>query len=438
MSPKIAIDGVFFQISNLGIARVWRSLLEEWVKNGFAQHLILLDRDNTAPQIPGINYQPIHRYQWDRAAQDSFELQNICNRHQVDLFMSTYYTQPISTPGVLLTHDMIPEVIGADLTIPMWQEKNYAINYASRYIAISESTARDLCRFYQQINPSEITVALNGVNLLFTPSAEAEIDQFRSNYQINRPYFMIVGDRVGIDGYKNVIHAFRAISKLPNLKQLEIVCVGGQPQLETELTSLVAGIKVDRLSLSDQELQAAYSGALALIYPSRYEGFGLPILEAMACGCPVITCRNSSLPEVAGDAAIYVSETDVAELVTALEQVQKLEVRSQLIMTGLARAKYFSWTKMADTIAQILRQTHTDIQSGYLKPVAKFSWGEFRQTQYQYQQLLEATNAQLEATNAQLVTAHSQIASMQNTKFWQLRQRWFELKKWLKLGDDSK
>ncbi len=439
--PIVVVDGIFFQISTKsGIARVWRSLLTEWVKSGFAKHLLVLDRDSTAPKITGINYQLIHRYQWDSAIEDSFKLQEICDRYQADLFISTYYTTPISTPGIFLVHDMIPEVVGEDLTMPIFREKIAAVYYATQYISISDNTALDLRKFYPQIDPQTITVAYNGVDPLFTPSSLTEISQFLSTHQITLPYFLIFGDRVAGGGYKNALHSFRAISKLGDLniknqilnQQFEIICLGGSSELEPELAMLTKDIKVHQLSLSDRELQAAYSGAIALVYPSIYEGFGLPILEAMACGCPVITCRNSALPEVAGSAAIYVSETEVAELVDALNRVQQPDLRSQLIAAGLAQAKHFSWTKMAETIAEVILNTHRDIQSGRLHRSPTLPWAQFRQNQQQ----LASSQLQLADTQARLITVQQQIISMESSKFWQLRQLWFKLKKWLKLVSD--
>jgi hypothetical protein len=108
------------------------------------------------------------------------------------------------------------------------------------------------------------------------------------------------------------------------------------------------------LQLSDEELSAAYSGAVALVYPSQYEGFGLPVLEAIACGCPVITCPNASIPEVAGEAALYVNDDDVDGLANALCDVQKPNVRNSLIAAGLEQAKKFSWSKMAKTVSSAL------------------------------------------------------------------------------------
>jgi glycosyltransferase involved in cell wall biosynthesis len=453
MPPRIAIDGVFFQIGNLGIARVWRSLLTEWVKSGFATHLLILDRQGTAPKISGIDYYPTPAYDFQNSAGECWKIQAICDRERVDLFMSTWYTTPISTPSLCLVHDLLQEVMELEFKTPFSQEKLYAIDYAVKYFAVSQHTAQDLRRFSPHIPSTAITVSLNGVAATFMPPPLAQIKSFRECYQILQPYFLLVGERYGYlsigiqHNYKNAIHFFQAFVQLPNYNRFSIVCVGGQPELEPEIAMICEEyhLSVQLLSLDDRDLQSAYGGAIALVYPSLYEGFGLPVLEAISCGCPTITCANSAIPEVAGSAAIYISGKNISELVTALEKVQQPEIRSSLITAGLARAKHFSWTKMADTIARVLIDTHLDIQTGKLQPSTKLSWAQFRQAQSQHQQQfttaqaqLITTQAQLASTQAQLATARAQISSMANTKFWQLRQRWFQLKKWLKLVDDSK
>ena len=121
------------------------------------------------------------------------------------------------------------------------------------------------------------------------------------------------------------------------------------------------------LQLNDEELGTAYSGAIALVYPSKLEGFGLPILEAMACGCPVITCPNASIPEVAAKAALYVNNQDVEGLANALCEVQKPSIRQALIATGLEQAKRFSWSKMAKIVSSVL--VDATLQSLNLKAV---------------------------------------------------------------------
>jgi hypothetical protein len=111
--------------------------------------------------------------------------------------------------------------------------------------------------------------------------------------------------------------------------------------------------------VSEDDLVALYSGAESLVYPSRYEGFGLPIIEAMACGCPVITCPNGSIPEVAGDAALFVDNDDDAGLEAALLKMGDPLLREHLRTKGLERARLFSWKNAADQLARILLRAAT-------------------------------------------------------------------------------
>ena len=350
-SPKIIIDAVFFQLYQTGIARVWRSLLEEWAKGSFAQHIIVLNRAETAPKIPGLWYRTVPKYDYANTDADRKMLQQVCDEERADLFISTYYTTPLSTTSVFMAYDMIPELMGWNSNDAMWREKHYGIKHASAYISISENTARDLSGCFPDVPLNSITVAHCGVFPQFSPASAEEINQFKTKYGISKPYFMLVG--VGAD-YKNGILFFKAFSKFFTKQGFELVCTGSGVLLSTEFRTYTAGVIVHTLQLSDRELSVAYSGAVALVYPSKYEGFGLPVLEAMACGCPVITCPNASIPEVAGKAAIYVQDEDVDGLANALCEVQKPGVRNSLIGAGLKQAKKFSWSKMAKNISSAL------------------------------------------------------------------------------------
>jgi glycosyltransferase involved in cell wall biosynthesis len=423
--PRIAIDGIFFQIADSGIDRVWQSLLREWVKNGFSQRLLMIDRGGTAPQIPGLCYYQTPLFDYQNPARESIYIQEICDREKIDLFISTYHTIPLLTPSIVLVHDLLPEIFNTDLSVMPLQEKYFSILHASHYITISNNTACDLQKFFPSIPANRITTALNGVSSDFHPQNRDSIQEFTKKYQIKKPFFLIVGNRYGNGGYKNVVHFFRAFAQLSDRSEFEIVCVGGYHALEPELAQLAGSNKVFVLSLTNTELIAAYSGATALIYPSLYEGFGLPILEAMACGCPVITCANSSILEVAGNAAIYVSETVVAELTIALTKVRDPEVRFQLITAGLSQSKKFSWTKMADTIAQVSIDTHSNIEiDKHLSSSKLLLWTKLRQIQ-----------SQLNVADSELFIARDRIISMENTKFWKLRQQWFKLKERLRFVD---
>lgn len=351
--PKIIIDGVFFQLYQTGIARVWKSLLKEWANNEFGQHIIVLDRAGTAPKIPGIRYRTIPAYSYNDTDADRQMLQQVCDEEGAELFISTYYTTPIDTPSVFMAYDMIPEVVGTDLSQPMWQEKHNAINHASTFIAISENTARDITKFFPNIPLETISVAHCGVDPLFSPASDAEINAFKYQYGINKPYFLLGS----LGGYKNSILFFQAFAQLANRQGFDIVATGAGSQLPPEWRQYTAGSTFHSLQLTDEELRLAYAGAVALVYPSKYEGFGMPVIEAMACGCPVITCANASIPEVAGEAAIYVNDNDVEGMANAICEVQKPSIRNILIPAGLQQAKQFSWLTMADTVSSVLINT---------------------------------------------------------------------------------
>ncbi len=377
-SPKIIIDGIFFQLSSTGIARVWRSVLGEWAKTEFAQHIIVLDRVNTSPKISGIRYRQIPAYNYNNTDADKQMLQQVCDEEGADLFISTYYTTPRSTPSVFMAYDMIPEALETDLNKAMWREKHHAISHAFSYISISENTARDLVKFFPDITPDEVTVACCGVAPTFTPATTTEINGFKYKYGISKPYFLLVGAG---SNYKNAILFFQAFAQLYSKQGFEIVCTGSGLNFANEYREYAAGSVLHSLILSDEELKIAYSGAVALVYPSLYEGFGMPVAEALACGCPVITCANSSIPEVAGEAAIYVDVNDVDGLTDALCEVQKPKVRNSLIVAGLEQVKQFSWGKMADIMsAALMKATLESLNLREINLIIFPDWSQSEET----------------------------------------------------------
>ena len=349
---KIIVDGVFFQLYKTGIARLWKSLLEVWSKEEFSSNLLVLDRDGTCPRIPGINYRSVEALNYNDVNSDRLLLQAICEEENADIFISTYYTTPIDTPTVFMGYDMIPEVLGWDLRHPMWVSKQAAIDHASSYITISENTAKDLERFYPQVSGSLIIPALCGVAPYFYPASQLELMTFRERFNLRRPYFLLIGPSIG---YKNAELFLNGLTQLVSRQGFDVVCTGSSaPTFSAEGRSLIPDVMFHALNLNDDELRAAYSGAIALVYPSKYEGFGLPIVEAMSCNCPVITCANASLPEVGGDAVLYVGDNDVNGMTNALLEVQSPDVRTQLIRLGAEQAKKFNWKNMGDVIKKSL------------------------------------------------------------------------------------
>jgi glycosyltransferase involved in cell wall biosynthesis len=366
--PRVIIDGYFFQISQSGIARVWLNLLRVWSRNGFSAQIMVLDRDGTAPRVEGINYIRIGGFSYDRASADCLNLEALCRKFEADLFVSTYYTTPVQTPSVFVGHDMIPEVMGFDLSEPMWVEKSRAIAHASAHIMVSKNSALDLERLVPKVRPRSTIVAHCGVDPIFKPKSGEQIYNFRLRHGVEKPYLLLVGDRTGgTYGYKNGKLAFVAFARLPISDKYLLVCVGGQKPLEENLRTLIDGKSLRHLTLSDDELACAYSGAHAVVYPSLYEGFGLPILEAMACHCPVITCANSSLMEVAGDAALFVDERDPDDLVQKIIALESRDLREGLIIRGVKQAAQFSFEDMARTIQSALIAAHSKLLNGRLE-----------------------------------------------------------------------
>jgi glycosyltransferase involved in cell wall biosynthesis len=350
---KIVIDGVFFRF-NSGIARVWKRMLAQWALTELAGCLVVVDRKHTAPRYPGIHYIDAPHFDFGDASAEADRrmLQDICDRENASLFVSTYYSTPLTTRSILLVHDMIPEVEAYDLQQAQWVSKQRAIDYARAFVCVSHSTRRDLVRVHPQLADVPMTVAHCGCD--FRTASAAQIAAFRQRAGITRPYFLLVGE---MRWTKNAELFFKAFACLGALRsELAIVCTLADGALDADFSQHVGDAHTHMVVLTDDEMQAAYSGAIALAYPSRYEGFGLPVLEAMACSCPVITCRNSSIPEVGGEAVIYVDPDSVEQMHQALLDVQQPDVRQRLIAQGLTQAQQFSWTGMAREVGARMAQ----------------------------------------------------------------------------------
>ena len=429
--PKILVDGVFYQHLNSGIARVWTAVLQAWVASGFAEHVVLLDRAGTAPRIPGLHTRTIRAHSYAATGADSLYLQRVCDEEGADLFVSTYYSTPTTTPSLFMGYDMIPEALGFPLDDEAWREKHRAILHAAAHVMISHNSARDLERLFPTVPPGSTAVAYCGVDAAFRPAAEAEVAAFRRRHGIDRPYILMVGDRAGYQGYKNGLLLFRALGLGgAATRDLTVVCVGGAKDIEPAFRALAPEARVVRLSLSDEDLRLAYAGAEVMAYPSRYEGFGMPVVEAMACGCPVITCANSSLTEVAGDAALFVGEDDAAGMAAAIATARDPARRPGLIARGLEQAGRFTFDAMADIMAGHLRNTAAGLKDGRLAPPPPV-WQELRATQAagaadggggtDDDESPWMLRRRLQRSEQHLRTVQNELTSMQNSPFWRLR-----------------
>lgn len=377
---NLLIDAVFFQLASSGIARVWKSILSH-VAQDRRINLFILDRGN-APVIKDSTVIPFPTYDLSKnTAADSILIQNICDHYNIDVFSSTYYTTPLRTPSVLVVYDMIPELLEFDLSFRDWKEKKNAINYSQYQISISESTRRNLHQFYPGLDKSKSSFAHLAIdNSIFTQAAAGNVKVFCERYGLSRPYFLFVGSRQQHNNYKNARIFFKAIEEYEKF-DFEVVCVGGEKTFDEDVIKLQAkGLEVQRLDLGDDELAAAYAGAIALIYPSLYEGFGLPVLEAMASGCPVITTQRGSLGEVAGNAALFVDGLDAQEMRDALKEVGDIEQRRVYVTRGLENVQRFSWSSFADHFIDVVHRLDEEARGGAYREFSE-RWAELRMMQ---------------------------------------------------------
>jgi glycosyltransferase involved in cell wall biosynthesis len=345
---------VFFQLNNTGIARVWTEILSRWQETPFGERLVVLDRHGTLPKLSKLRTLRCSPLSYDNWHADRAVVQKLCDAVGARLFVSTYYTRAEQTPSVLLIHDMIPERF-FDTRHPRWQQKHDAIRHASAFAAVSKNTLADLRRFFPETANKPAIISSPGVSSTFVPPSAEERRLFHARitlpYLGGRPFIFYVGE---ILGYKNAALLLRALRRMPVADRRSLGLLFTHKGGTIDDFYALEGLKVHAARLTDAGLRAAYGSALALIYPSRYEGFGLPPLEAMACGCPVICSDTSSLPEVVGDAALLIDPEDDEDLYANLLRIQDAGVRDRLRAQGISRAANFSFDKMAGELQRFL------------------------------------------------------------------------------------
>jgi glycosyltransferase involved in cell wall biosynthesis len=246
-----------------------------------------------------------------------------------------------------MTHDLFPDEVPR---ARRWAAaKRAAVDRADHVICVSENTRRDLVRLYG-IDPARTSVVHHGYSL----TAEASGTNVQRGE--GRPSLLYVGHR---GGYKNFSTLLQAYSSSPVLREFELIAFGGPSFVPDEQKEIIRLGLCDRVrfeSGSDRELAARYRTATAFIYPSKYEGFGIPPLEAMSHGCPVVCSNAGSIPEVVGDAGLYFDPNNLEQLRTVAERVATTEgLQADLRAKGYARIAAFSWDKCAAATARIYR-----------------------------------------------------------------------------------
>lgn len=297
-----------------------------------------------------------YKRRWERKHGNKSVLETALKNRRFDLFHPTYFGEltdigrcpaPVVVTMYDMIHELYPEMVPLDRTS---EHKKYAVACAEHVIAISESTKRDLVRLWG-VPEEKITVVHLGSAMEAPQARLAEGDSLPGKY------ILFVGERAG---YKNFALFLQAVSGiLISIEALYLVVVG-RPFSEAEaarIRELGIGGKVVHFSASDSLLPLYYAKASCFVFPSLYEGFGLPILEAMRCGCPMALSDSSSFREVGGDAAIYFDPTDRESMEIAIRSVVDEEsLRGRLLDNGARRIGSFTWEATAKRTLSVYRQ----------------------------------------------------------------------------------
>jgi glycosyltransferase involved in cell wall biosynthesis len=275
-----------------------------------------------------------------------------------DIVHETYYSlRPTcggKMPRALTVYDMIheryPDSFAANDS--MTSIKAYALRRADQIFCISENTRRDLLEFHRL--PEElVTVTYLGYDAL--PLTEITVEDLVGS----TPYLLYVGGRHGYKNFEGLLRAFAASSWLRD--NLRLVCFGAAAFSRAEL-NLIASLGLSESQVihrggGDDRLATLYKGAAAFVYPSQYEGFGIPPLEAMSLDCPVICSNTSSIPEVVGEAGEYFDPLDIESIKVAIERVLQSPMRqAELVALGRSRREQFSWERCARETFDVYRR----------------------------------------------------------------------------------
>ncbi|MBO4574256.1 MAG: glycosyltransferase family 4 protein [Bacteroidales bacterium] len=273
-----------------------------------------------------------------------------------DVYLSTdaYLSLRSKTPQIAVFHDINFEHFPQDFPkVALWHYKKFFPKYArkaARIITVSEFSKQDIVENYG-VEPEKISVAYNGANDGFKPLADEEKELIRSRYTDGCQYFMFVGS---LHPRKNLARLFPAydLFKERTGSDVKLLIVGEKRWWTEPIQKAYEAMRhkddvvfVGHLQMN--ELQQVTAAALASVYVSYFEGFGIPIVEAYKCDVPVITSNVTSMPEVAGDAALLVDPFNIESIAGALEMVMDENVRTALIEKGRARRNDFSWDKAA-------------------------------------------------------------------------------------------
>ncbi len=369
--PRVGIDAR--KLNDFGIGAYIRNLLEavgrrpESQRYRFRVYVPAEELDALPPlpshfevvpdDSPGYSISELTRFAWRLL------------RDHLDLFHATHYVIPplARARAVVTIHDII------HVLYPQFLPNRAALLYArvmirralsraDRIITVSYNSKRDLVDYFG-ISPARIDVIYNGVAARFHPGIpQAERDRVAAQYGLPRPYLLFLGGEKPHKNVRNVLRAFAEARRERTLPHA-LVLAGPMPKNRSRVDALIAGLDLSSRVIRpgvvpEEDLPALFAGADAFLYPTLYEGFGLPVAEAMACGVPVLTSSTSALQEIAGGYAYLADPMDVGAIARGIAELATDPARrAEFAELGKRRARDFSWDRAAEQTLRVYAET---------------------------------------------------------------------------------
>ena len=365
---RIAIDAR--KLRDYGIGTYVRNLLRHLSRIDSKTEYVLFCRAEDCGVVEelGENFRAVPEPARPYSASEQLRIPMDLRREGIDLFHAPHYVLPPLTPckSVVTIHDCI------HLRFPQYLPNRLAYAYArsslwfathrsERVLTVSEASKRDILRYFR-VPDRKIDVIYNAIDERFgEPPSPEEIERVRDRYQLNAPYVLYAGNIKPHKNLERLIEAFHMLRR-GDLEHVKMLIIGDEISKYATLRRAVHKYKLHKHVrffgfVPDKTLAVLYRLARAFVFPSLYEGFGLPPLEAMASGTPVITSNLSSLPEVVGDAALLIDPYDADAIADAMRRVLlDSDLREDLRLRGLRRVAEFSWDRSVRRVREIYEE----------------------------------------------------------------------------------
>jgi glycosyltransferase involved in cell wall biosynthesis len=362
---RIAIDAR--KLRDYGIGTYVRNLLRHLSRIDSETEYVLLCRgaDCSILEELGENFRAVPEQSPPYSVREQLRVPLDLRRERINLFHAPHYVLPPFVPcrSVVTIHDCI------HLRFPQYLPNRFAYAYAraslwiaahrsSRVLTVSEASKRDILKYFR-VPSAKIDVIYNAIDERFgDPPPDDEVARVRERYQLNDPFVLYAGNIKPHKNLERLIEAFHTLRK-GDLEHVKLLIIGDEISKYATLRRAVHHYKLHKHVrffgfVPDKTLAVLYRLAGVFVFPSLYEGFGLPPLEAMASGTPVITSNVSSLPEVVGDAALLIDPYDSASIAAAMRRVlTEPALREELRGRGLQRVKEFSWERSVRRVREV-------------------------------------------------------------------------------------